>query len=160
LKELLNASLSGRNFRFDDKSPATYSLKFDDQEVIAGGPGSRQSPIPLKLKETDTTSYKMSVALQSSDTYKFVYPVTVKVLLNGGPLEGAIHWQSEEKPLEYTLKSDGEVANFNLTATGKCDEVNRQDGSCVDYAYVQIWNNGATRPSAKKRFYLRVKTQP
>ena len=60
----------------------------------------------------------------------------------------------------YTLKSENDVAKIPLATTGQCDEFNRDDGSCVDYASVQILNNGqdiTSRPVAKKRFYLRMK---
>ncbi|MEO7161935.1 MAG: hypothetical protein ABI041_03345, partial [Bdellovibrionia bacterium] len=53
-----------------------------------------------------------------------------------------------------------------LQVTGTCDEINRTDGSCVDYADVLVFdlaNSGipaeVMKPIAKKRFYLRVLTQ-
>jgi len=76
----------------------------------------------------------------------------------GGALEGGVHWLNEENgSLTFVLNSESEVAKFNLGTAGVCDEINRPDGSCVDYAYIQIWNHGETlKPQAKKRFYLRV----
>ncbi|MBI4403683.1 MAG: hypothetical protein HY537_05965 [Deltaproteobacteria bacterium] len=63
----------------------------------------------------------------------------------------------ESQPLAYTLNSEADLLPIDLTVSGKCDEVNRPDGSCVDFAYIQVWNNGESKkPQAKKRFYLRI----
>ncbi len=161
LKALIVKSLNGRNFVFDNTQVAQFSLKNGADEVTSSGPGSRNNPIRLKLKPEEKASFGWSVSRQSSATYSFTYPVTIKVDLQKGPLQGAIHWQDEDKnPLTFTLKSDKDVAQIPLTAFGKCDEINRPDNSCVDYAYVQVWNKGDTeKPHAKKRFYLRVYPQ-
>jgi hypothetical protein len=76
-----------------------------------------------------------------------------------GALQGAIHWVGKEKgPQIYTLNSEADHITIPLQATGTCDVINRADGSCVDYAYIQVWNQGETeRPAAKKRFYLKIK---
>jgi hypothetical protein len=73
-------------------------------------------------------------------------------------LQGAVHWKGEDQsPAVYTLSSETDTIPVALTVTGTCDEINRPDGSCVDYAYVQVWNQGETQnPQAKKRFYLRI----
>jgi hypothetical protein len=159
LKALLLQSLSSRNFPTGSDAIAIYKLMNGADEVTSKTPGSRGNPISLELSQLETASFKLSVSLKNGDKYKFKYPVQVKVVLEGGPLEGAIHWQNEEQqPFIYQLNSESDVTAFDLTATGTCDRVNRADGSCVDYAYVQIWNNGETdKPVAKKRFYLRVK---
>jgi hypothetical protein len=160
LRDLLVAALSGRNYRFDTLPAATFTLKANGQEILSSGPGSRGQPIPLSPKADEITTYNMSVSLKSTESYKFQYPVKVRVQLRDGPIQGAVHWQGEEtQPIDYVLNNESETANFNLSALGKCDEINRDDGSCVDFAYIQIWNKDATRPSAKKRFYLRIKTQ-
>ena len=83
----------------------------------------------------------------------------MKVEFHKGALQGAIHWEGEENsPIAYTLNSEEDVADINLTASGTCDAVNQPDGSCKDYAYIQIFNNGheSEKPSAKKRFYLKI----
>jgi hypothetical protein len=74
-------------------------------------------------------------------------------------LQGAIHWVGEEKGAQtYTLNSEADSVKIPLQVTGTCDRINREDGTCVDFAYVQVWNAGETkRPNAKKRFYLHIK---
>jgi len=102
-------------------------------------------------------NYDLQVALTDGEVYKFAYPVRVRVQLTDGPLQGAIHWQGEEAQyLEYTLEKPEDVANIHLAIADKCDWANRNDGSCVDFAYVQIWPAQAKSPVAKKRFYLRL----
>lgn len=160
MREYLLAALSGRNFRFDDKAVAEFKLFNGVDEVTNTSAGSRGKPIAVSIKSTEKASYVMRVKLTSSDSYKFNYPVQVRVGLENGPLQGAIHWEGQEtQPTVYTLNSEADVLEFPLTAFGKCDQINREDGSCVDFAYVQIWNAGETsKPVAKKRFYLRIKT--
>jgi hypothetical protein len=172
LKELLLKALAGRNFRLDGGAPAALALVnvgtagAPGQEVVAGTPGSRQQPITVNLKKEELQSFQLTAQLTNSDSFAFRFPVRVEVEFHKGALQGAIHWVGEEKgPQTYTLNTPEELANIPLTITGTCDSVNRADGSCVDYAYVQVWNNGDTgrptagtqaRPIAKKRFYLRV----
>jgi hypothetical protein len=160
LAPLLSASLAGRNFSFEGKEPASFRLLNGEQEVVSGGPGSRQRPIPLSLGANEKADYRLDVQLKSTETYQFNYPVTVKVQLVGGPIQGAIHWEGEEQsPQTYQINSESELLSINLSARGTCDYENRDDGSCVDFAYVQVFNHGETKPQAKKRFYLRVKTK-
>ncbi len=158
MKNLILQSLNGRNFVFGTSTPATMLLKNGADEVTSTGPGSRNNPIRLKLDPAEKAEYKLTVDLKSSPAYKFKYPVTVQVELKNGPLQGAIHWTEEDKnPLTFTLGSEAETLTIPLAALGKCDEINRPDGSCVDFAYVQVFNNGqTTKPQAKKRFYLRI----
>ena len=158
LKPLIIDALNGRNFNLEGSTIASYSLKNGQDEVLAGTPGSRQRPIPITLKPTETATYNLAVALKDGTNYSFHYPVQVKVVLRGGPLQGALRWKDEDtQPMLHTLNSEADVAHINLTATGVCDEVNRPDGSCVDFAYIQIFNNQDTaKPVAKKRFYLRL----
>jgi len=158
MKSLITASLNGRNFVFGATTPASMILKNGADEVTSTGPGSRNNPIRLKLDPAEKAEYKLTVDLKSSPVYKFKYPVTVKVELKNGPLQGAIHWTEEDKnPLTFTIGSEAETLSIPIAALGKCDEINRPDGSCVDFAYVQIFNNGQTaKPQAKKRFYLRI----
>lgn len=160
MRQVILSSLAGRNFRMDDQPVAKLTLMnlTSGQEVTDAGLGSRRRPLPVHLEPSSSVTYDLSVALQGTDQYQFHYPVTVKVQLRGGPIQGAIHWANEEsQPLLFTLNSESDVAHIPLTASGTCDYSNRDDGSCVDYAYVQIWNNGETdKPVAKKRFYLKI----
>jgi hypothetical protein len=160
LGPLLLQALASRNFKLDGGVTASFTLvnTNSNAEVVAGKPGSRQSPILVEIPKTDSAHFELTAQVKNSDTFSFKFPVTVKALYNGGPIEGAIHWVGEEKGAQqFTLTSSADVAKIPLTVTGTCDEVNRDDGSCVDYLYVQVINAGETRPAAKKRFYLRVK---
>jgi hypothetical protein len=160
LKELITDSLDSRNFAADPNERAIFSLTLKDSEIEAGSPGSRGFEIPVPIRENETATYELATVLNSSENYKFNYPLEVRVYLRTGPLQGAIHWQGEENTyVSYTVEKDGDLVKIPLTIAGKCDEINREDGSCSDFAYVQVWNSGDTRPVAKKRFYLRLKTK-
>ncbi|OQW53469.1 MAG: hypothetical protein A4S09_07670 [Proteobacteria bacterium SG_bin7] len=159
LKDLLIDALRGRNYSFDGSTTAKFQLINDKDEVTSETQGSREKPIELKVKRTDWVTYNMHTKLMSTENYKFKYPVTVKVQFEGGPIQGAIRWEGQEnKTVEYTLNAEKDVLDFALKAYGTCDAINRDDGSCVDFAYVQIWNSGEQKPVAKKRFYLRIKS--
>lgn len=160
LRDALISALAGRNFAFNGAATAKFLLIKENEEVTDKTPGSRNRPIEIKIKKSDWAVYNMHAKLQNSETYKFKFPVTVRVQLEGGPIQGAIHWEGQEaKAIEYKLNSEQDMLDFNLKVSGTCDAVNRDDGSCVDYAYVQIWNAGdKSKPVAKKRFYLRIKS--
>jgi hypothetical protein len=161
LKPFLLTALAGRNFKMDGGPVATFALINGDTgvDVVAGKPGSRNTPIKVDIPKDGKADFQIKASVKNSDAYAFRFPVQIRVKYNGGPLQGAVHWTGEEKGDQvYTLNSESDTVAIPLQATGTCDEVNREDGSCVDYAYVQVWNNGETaRPTAKKRFYLRVK---
>ena len=71
--------------------------------------------------------------------------------------EGAIDWVGEDtEPLVYVVNGPNEPLTIDLAVRGTCDAINRSDGSCSDFAYVQVFNRGAVKPVAKKRFYLRI----
>src|SRR5690606_35533243 len=144
-----------RNFSLDNHPTAAFSIKQNGKEVDPRTPGSRQMPIPVSLREDQTASYQSAVKMIHSEVYKFQYPLTVKVQMQKAPLQGGIHWVGEEAGyVNYTIEKMGDVLPVNLSITGKCDQVNRDDGSCVDYAYIQVYNNGSLeKPVAKKRFY-------
>jgi hypothetical protein len=158
LRPLILAALAGRNFSMDGKSTASLVVKNGDQEVLSTGPGSRGAPIRTELKSNETATYPLQVQVKNGEAYQFRFPVQIKVEFHPGALQGAVHWVDEEKgPLSFTLNTPEELQSFQLSVTGQCDEVNREDGSCVDYAYIRVWNQGETqKPVAKKRFYVRV----
>ncbi|MCB0348340.1 MAG: hypothetical protein KDD37_05865, partial [Bdellovibrionales bacterium] len=159
LKDLIMAALNGRNFSLDGKKVASFSLKNKTQEVDPRTPGSRQSPVPVRLSANQKATFNLNMEMIDSDVYKFKYPLQVKVQLQKGPLQGAIHWVGEEaESLDYTIEKAGDKLPVELTITGTCDSINRDDGSCVDYAYIKVFNNGTDKPVAKKRFYLQLKT--
>jgi hypothetical protein len=160
LNSLIVKALNGRNFNLDGTANAVFSVKNGAVELTSSGPGSRNNPIRVTA-EGKNAQFALEVAVKNSANYQFKFPVTVKVNYTGGALEGAVHWLNKETgSLSYTLNTEADLAKFTLGTDGKCDEINRPDGSCVDYAYIQIWNQGETvKPQAKKRFYLRVYPQ-
>jgi hypothetical protein len=161
LGALVREALASRNFSFDDQGLATYKLKANGAEIDAGKPGSRGFEIRHELAAGEKVTYEMAVELKDGNAYKFQYPVTVRVEYRKWALQGAIKWEGEEtSSVDYTIAAPGQTLVFPVSAYGQCDSINREDGSCSDYAYVQIINAGQTKPAAKKRFYLRIKTKP
>lgn len=158
MRAIIEEALAGRNFSLEGLAPAEFKLMNGEHEIDSTGFGSRAQPIPVKLTAQESKDFRLRVQLKSSETYSFKYPVVIKVQLRQGPIQGAIRWKNEsDEPHEYVLRDEKDTALIPLSVGGTCDEVNRPDGSCVDYAYVQIWNNGEKEEAqAKKRFYLRV----
>jgi len=119
--------------------------------------GCRNSPIRVRLGTDEVARATTNVNLESG-AYRFKNPIAMKVGLRGGPLQGAIGWENEATaPFQRTIEGDGESISFDLAVTGRCDAVNRPDGSCVDFAYVKVLEAGQRLPVAKKRFYYQVK---
>jgi hypothetical protein len=157
LKELILSSLGSRNFVFGEQKPAQFTISYAGKSVEAGTDGSRQKPIPVTLAETETATYPIQIAVQDGDIYKYQFPLTIRVSFEGGPLQGAIHWENQENNhVDYVLNSAADVINVDLKISGVCDEINRPDGSCSDFTYVQVLQKGLSKPIAKKRFYLRM----
>lgn len=160
LRELIIKALETRNYSLS--ADANYSemiLKNGETEVTDANDGSRGRPVALRLAANESQNFNISVGVKEGDFYKFKFPVTVRASYQGGPLQGAVHWAAENNgPTEdFVINSAAELAKFNVTATGTCDEVNRSDGGCKDFVYMQIWNAGeTTHPVAKKRFYVAV----
>lgn len=158
-KNLITTSLAGRNFSMSGAAPADFILKNGEEVVTDSTLGARENPIRLNMGASEKKTYNLSVQLKSSEFYKFRYPVKVKVEYKKGALQGAIRWDAEDAEQVVILNNENEVAKIPVTASGKCDNINQEDGTCKDYAYVQIFNDGdGAKPSAKKRFYLRIKT--
>jgi hypothetical protein len=159
LGEFVRTALAGRNFRFDDAPAARFTIMNGDVDVNNGSLGTRNNPIRLSMTATETKTFNLQLSLAGTESYAFHYPVTIRLELKNGPLQGAIDWEGEaQNPRDFTISAPGEVLNVPLTAKGTCESINRPDGSCVDFAYLQVLNAGETRPVAKKRFYLRIKT--
>lgn len=159
LAELIRGALAARNFA-DETTRAGFSLSYDGKPVIAGEPGSRGHEIKTELHAGEQKTFSIDVSLHDGAAFKFHYPVQVKIFFNSGALQGAIDWQGEDQePTVLTINASGETLSIPLTINGTCDASNRSDGSCSDYAYVQIYNPGDDRPIAKKRFYLQLKPQ-
>ena len=161
LSNLVSQALGSRNFRLDGGAVAKFTLVNGNTgaEVLSSGPGSRGQPLAHTLRPDQSVDYVLQVRLQSSDRFQFHYPLKIRAEYRKGALQGAIHWKGEENgPLEVDLAREADTASLPVQASGRCDFSNRDDGSCVDYVYVQVID--PTRPSqplAKKRFYLRIR---
>jgi hypothetical protein len=159
MHDVVVGALAGRNFTLDGADRAQFIVQnvTNAEELTNMSPGSRERPIRVMLATGEEKEFTLSFAVRDVAHYRFQFPVRVEVSLNGGPLQGAIGWKNEtEYPKTLILNSAEDAAQIALAATATCDRVNRDDGSCVDFAYLQLYNNGETKPVAKKRFYLRV----
>lgn len=156
-KQLINDSLVSRNFSFSNSfKPADMKVTFDGTELTSSSPASREKPL-TPCGENGVVSYDLKLSLRSGDANFIKFPATVKVEYKKGALQGAIKWIGEESnPQIYTVNSEDELLNIPLRASMNCESVNQPDGSCKDYAYLQIWNQGSEKPIAKKRFYLNL----
>lgn len=159
LASIIDEALARRNFA-PESERATFSLKYDDHEVDGESIGSRGNEVPLSILPTETAQLTLKVRLTDGAAVKLKYPVTIKVFYNSGPLQGAIDWVSEgQEPNEFVLNAPGEELQIPLGVNGTCDSINRRDGSCSDFAYVQVYEQQANMPVAKKRFYVRLKAK-
>lgn len=159
MADIIDGALRSRNFAAAVADRATFALSYKGESIDAGKPGSRGNEIPLSIHATETADYELVTAVQSSENFKYKFPVEVRVYLQTGPLQGAIHWENEELTyISYTIGEEGKDLHIPLRVSGTCDFINREDGSCSDFVYVQIWNDGEKAPVAKKRFYVRLKT--
>lgn len=163
LRPFLLPALAGRNFKINGGTVASFTLvnAGSNEEVIPGNPGARETPISVLIPKDQMANFQLRASVKNSDEFSFKFPVEIRLQYKGGPLQGGIHWTGEEKgPQTFILNSEADTASIPLQISGTCDEVNRPNGRCVDYVYVQVWNHGETeRPTAKKRFYLSVKNR-
>lgn len=161
ISQLITQSLAGRNFAVDSVKAASFDVVYKDKAVGPFDDGSRAKPIRVSLASNEQAKFTLKVSAKESEAYRLQYPLTVKVGYRGGPLQGAVHWEGEENgDRSYVLKSPTDEVAVELNVAGKCDQVNRQDGSCVDFVYVQLMGKASDeKPIGKKRFYVRVKPQ-
>ena len=154
---VIDQALKARNFAAA-ADRGTFEIKRAGEPVFAGGPGSRGNEIELTLAPDAVHEEQLTVEVKDGTNFHYVFPVEVKIFYNSGPLQGAIDWIGEDQePEVHVIASQDDVLTLNLKVKGTCDAINRQDGSCSDFAYVQIWNNGVDKPVAKKRFYLDIR---
>lgn len=157
LAPLIDEALAARNFAAE-AARGQFTFTYQGREVAAGTPGSRDNEVELELTAGQTATYELEVQARDGDAFKYVWPVEVRVFFNSGPLQGAIDWEGEDtEPKVFVLNGPDDVLRLPLAIKSPCDAINRSDGTCSDFAYVQLWNAGATDPVAKKRFYLRLK---
>jgi hypothetical protein len=155
---IIKAALAKRNFAFSSSfHPASLKVTFKDTELTNDSPASREKPLAA-CDPSGVVSYDLKVALASGDAQFIKFPAVVKVEYKKGALQGAIKWEGKQNnPTVYSIASSADVLNIPLKASMKCDSINQPDGSCKDYAYIQVFNQGDSKPIAKKRFYLKIK---
>jgi hypothetical protein len=133
-------------------------VTFGSTELTSTSPASRERAL-TPCGTGGFVKYDLNLKLTAGDANFIKFPATVKVEYKKGALQGAIKWAGEaSNPTVYTVNSEDELLTIPLEASTTCESVNQPDGSCKDYAYIQIWNDGETKPKAKKRFYLLLNT--
>lgn len=156
-KDIIVNSLSARNFDFAASfRPAEMVVKFNDTVLTDASEASRNKPL-TPCDASGVVSYDLKVKLTEGDSQFITFPATVKVEYKKGALQGAIKWIGEESnPHVYTVNSAEEMLTIPVKASMTCDSINQPDGSCKDYAYLQVFTEGGEKPVAKKRFYLQI----
>jgi hypothetical protein len=156
-KSIIDEALASRNFAFRASfKPASMRVKYGDTLLTNASQASRDKPI-ISCGKDGVVSYDLNVSLTSGDAEFIKFPAIVKVEYKKGALQGAIKWEGEEvNPQTYRIASAEEVLTLPIRASLECDFVNQPDGSCKDYAYVQVFNESSQKPIAKKRFYLKL----
>jgi hypothetical protein len=160
LRQLIVRSLTSRNFSLAASDvPASLLLRNDEIEITSDAAGSRENPVPVTMGSEETRSFNLSTVVDPGSFFAFQFPLTVRVMFEGGPLQGAAKWVGQDSRYkDYTLTHSGERLAIPVTLQGTCEYVNRDDGGCKDYIYVQILNTGEEKyPVAKKRFYVVLK---
>jgi hypothetical protein len=154
---IIEQALAKRNFAFDSLfKPAVMKVTSKLGELDAASAASREKPTQA-CDASGTFSYDLDVKLSAGDSEFIKFPATVKVEFKKGALQGAIAWAGEEtNPLVYTVNSAEETLKIALKGSMTCENINQPDGSCKDYAYLQVFNEGAEKPVAKKRFYVKI----
>lgn len=157
-KSIILKALAERNFAFESTfKPAFMLVTFNDIELTNASMASRDNPL-TPCSVDGVVSYDLKVKLFSGDAEFIKFPATVKVEFKSGALQGAVKWEREvNNPLTYVVNNAEEILNIPLKASMECDFINQPDGSCKDYAYLQVFNEGSVKPKAKKRFYLKIK---
>ena len=156
-KELITTALAKRNFSFDsDLVPSSMKVTFENGELTNSSDASRDRPL-VECGIDGVVTHNLKVDLKSGDAKFIKFPAIVKVEFKNGALQGAIKWEGEEtNPTIYTVNTEDELLSITLKASMECETVNQPDGSCKDYAYLQVFNHDNLKPVAKKRFYLKL----
>lgn len=156
-KTIITNALVSRNFAFASSfAPAAMAVTFGNVELTNVSPASREKPL-VGCGVDGVVAHDLKVQLKAGDAHFIKFPAIVKVEYKKGALQGAIRWEGEQaNPTVYTVNTAEEVLNIPLRASMECETVNQPDGSCKDYAYLQVFNQGETKPLAKKRFYLKL----
>lgn len=155
--DIIRSALKSRNFSFEAGfTPAAMRITLKNMELTNVSMGSREKPF-IRCGEDGVVSYNLKLLLTEGDAKYIKFPATVKVEYKKGALQGAIRWGGEDKnPEVYTVNSPDEMLLIPLSASHECEYENQEDGSCKDYAYIQVFNPGSEKPVGKKRFYLKL----
>ncbi len=157
LAPIITENFMKRNFGMDPKDIVQYIVSSELGELTYSSLGSRYNPILLRLTAEQTQSYKLKLEVKDGEKTQMKYPVTIKATFKGSPLQGNVHYQGEENgSIVRTISESGGSVEIPLTVTGVCDGINTQDDGCKDYIHLQVFNAGAEKPFAKKRFYVKV----
>jgi hypothetical protein len=156
-KELITSALVKRNFSFDSGFlPSSMKVTFEKGELTNESAATRDRPL-VECGVDGVVTHNLKIDLKSGDAKFIRFPAIVKVEFKNGALQGAIKWEGEEtNPTIYTVNSEEEILSIPLKASMECETVNQPDGSCKDYAYLQVFNHDNLKPVAKKRFYLKL----
>ena len=156
MRSLIIEALTSRNFGFGaDDIPAKFHIRFSDTELSARSEASRGRPIALDIGDEEKRSFELEFSVDNGSHFAFKYPLRLEINYEGGPLQGAIQWLGQDlEPLVLTINQPGQELSHTVTALGKCEWVNRSDGTCSDFVYLKLYQAGASHPIAKKRFYV------
>jgi hypothetical protein len=156
-REIIINALTARNFSFSKEfTAASLKITFGQTELTSESLASRNKPL-TPCDASGVVSYELNLKLNAGDAEFLTFPATVKVEYLNGALQGAVKWLGEENnPAIYHVTSPEEMLAIQLKASMECDHINQPDGSCKDYAYIQVFAQGDERPRAKKRFYLQI----
>ncbi len=156
-KTIIQNSLVKRNFAFSAEfKPSSMKVTFAKGELTQQSEASRERPL-TDCGVDGVVTNDLKLELKSGDAKFIKFPAIVKVEFKKGALQGAIKWEGEEtNPTIYSIQSEDDILNITLKASMECETVNQPDGSCKDYAYLQVYNNDSLKPVAKKRFYLKL----
>ena len=156
---LIHEALADRNFSFSkDFKPAKMKIETRYGVLTESSMGSRNVVAPIC--DVSESTIDMTLSLTSGDSQFIKFPAIVKVEYKKGALQGAVNWEGEEaNPTVYEIASAEDALKFTLKPSMTCESSNQPDGSCTDYAYIQVFNQGATKPAGKMRFYVHIPTK-
>jgi hypothetical protein len=154
LREAITQSFQRRNFSPRPAERLQFTLENQGEAVEAGKRGSRDTPIELTFGANETAhTYPVTVRFSAGSTPG---PYTIEVDYKTGALQGAIHWQGEDEPVQrIAVTAASATLPLHLTPTATCDTINTGDGSCSDYVYIKLLDS-QNRVVGKKRFYVKI----
>lgn len=153
----IQAVLQERNFSFDPADSAQLPIEIVGVDTLTGSsPGSRYNPIRVDLQTGESKQFQLKIKAVDGAKTRFQFPVKVSVSYRGGPLQGSAKFQDEDQVHEWTLHHANEEITVPVTVLADCDQINRNDQRCSDFAYIRVFNANSKDPIGKKRFYVNV----